>query len=88
MFESIDLAISMLDEREIKPGFVIKVERAEFNQHGEDYKKRKADMSNADKVKLLQNKADNKQKFGWEDEDQIDTGLKIVILKNLFSPEQ
>ncbi|EGR27521.1 RNA binding domain protein [Ichthyophthirius multifiliis] len=89
MIESIDLAITMLDQREIEPGYIIKVEKAQFNQHGEQYKKRLGEkQNNCDKVKKLQNQAEIKQQLGWEDEDQIDTGLKIVTIKNLFNPNQ
>ncbi|KAL4434883.1 hypothetical protein ABPG74_021222 [Tetrahymena malaccensis] len=89
MMESVEIAITMLDEREIEPGHVIRVERANFEQHGETYKKREGVIINKekglDKIQLAQMKAAQRQALGWEDEDQIDTGLKIVILKNVFT---
>jgi HIV Tat-specific factor 1 len=33
--ESVDIALEMLNESEIRPGFVVKVEKAEFNQKDE-----------------------------------------------------
>lgn len=36
----------MLSEREIKPGFVIKIERAQFNQKNEEYKVRESKKLN------------------------------------------
>jgi HIV Tat-specific factor 1 len=33
--ESVDSAFEMLNESEIRPGFVVKVEKAEFNQKDE-----------------------------------------------------
>ena len=43
MIESVQIAIDMLDEREIESGYVIKIEKANFNQHGNAYKKREID---------------------------------------------
>lgn len=38
--ESITIALEMLNEKEIKPGFPVKIERAHFNQKNEEYKPR------------------------------------------------
>lgn len=43
MVESVEIAISMLDEREIEPHHKIKIEHANFQQSGENYKKREAE---------------------------------------------
>lgn len=100
MVESIEIALSMLDEREIEDGYIVKIERANFNQNGDSYKKRETEASGApgdrssaasgaaggvDLVKQMQLRAEQKNKLGWEDEDQIDVGLKIVIIKNVFT---
>lgn len=45
MAESIEIAISMLDEREIEDGYIVKIEKANFNQHGDAYKKRETESS-------------------------------------------
>lgn len=55
MIESVDIAVSMLDEREIDPGYKVHIEPANFNQHGDAYKKREIDTQviaekNIDKV--------------------------------------
>ena len=35
--ESVDLAIDVLNEREFKPGYIVKIERAHFNQKKDEY---------------------------------------------------
>ena len=81
--ESVDLAIVMLNNSEIRPGFKIKVEKGKFEQKGE-YKKRETYI--IDDLQRFKNKTDIDRKLGWEDEDQ-QKGLKIVIFQNMFDSE-
>ena len=81
--ESVDLAIVMLNNSEIRPGFKIKIEKGKFEQKGE-YKKRETYI--IDDLQRFKNKTDIDRKLGWEDEDQ-QKGLKIVIFQNMFDSE-
>jgi hypothetical protein len=46
----------MLNEREIKPGFVVRIERAQFNQKNEQYKARESKrMNKVEKVLAKKN---------------------------------
>ena len=81
--ESVDLAIVMLNNSEIRPGFKIKVEKGQFEQKGE-YKKRESYL--IDDLQKFKNKTDINRKLGWEEEDQ-EKGLKIVIFQNMFDAE-
>ena len=81
--ESVDLAIVMLNNSEIRPGFKIKIEKGKFEQKGE-YKKRESYI--IDDLQRFKNKTDIDRKLGWEDEDQ-QKGLKIVIFQNMFDSE-
>lgn len=50
--ESIPLAFTLLDKREIRPGFHVQLEKAEFHQKG-DYKPRETvKIDNITKIKL------------------------------------
>ena len=79
--ESVDLAINLLNETEIKPGYIIKVERAFFKQKGEKYIKRES--YKLDNLSKFKNKTEINRKLGWAEEDQ-EKGLKIVIFENMF----
>lgn len=79
--ESVDLAINLLNETEIKPGYIIKVERAFFEQKGDKYIKRES--YKLDNLSKFKNKTDIDRKLGWAEEDQ-EKGLKIVIFQNMF----
>ena len=50
------MAIDMLNETEIKPGFKISVEQAEFQQKGGDYVPKK--KQKVDKLELMRIKAE------------------------------
>ncbi len=56
MLESVEMAIEMLDEGEIRPGCKITVKQAEFQQKGEDYVPKK--KLKVDKLELLRIKAE------------------------------
>lgn len=84
--ESVDLAREMLDQREIKPGFPITIERARFEQKGDYIPRKKIEV---DKVNLIKQKTDQEKLLSWnEGEDAEDKGLKIVILTNVFTLEE
>jgi len=53
--ESVDMALEWLNESHIRPGFPIKVEKANFEQKGAEYKPR--DVSKVDKIEKSRIKA-------------------------------
>jgi HIV Tat-specific factor 1 len=82
--ESVSISIDLLNDTEIRPGFKIKIEPAKFEQKGE-YKERNAlKLGEIERKKL---ESEKERLLGWEEEDQA-KGLKIIVLKNLFSPEE
>lgn len=82
--ESVVLALEILNEREIRPGFKISIEQAQFQQKGQ-YKER--DKKELDKIAKIKLETREKQLLGWDEDDEGD-GLKIVIIKNMFTPDQ
>eukprot|EP01051_Picozoa_sp_SAG22_P003829 SAG22_NODE_192_length_15668_cov_4.492389_3_plen_549_part_00 len=86
--ESTDLAISLADESEIKPGFKLTVQRAEFEQKGGDYVKRqKVQLTDEQKKRLELKKREEQSKLSWNEGIDDGRGLKIVVLKNVFHPD-
>ncbi len=81
--ESVSMAIDLFHETEIRPGFKINIERAKFEQKG-DYKKREAYRIN--ELQRFKMKTDVERMLGWNDDEDNEKGLKIVILKNMFHP--
>lgn len=75
----------MLNEREIKPGFQVRIQRAHFNQKNEQYKPR--DSKKVNKVNKIIAKKNEEKQLAWEENEGLE-GLKIVILKGLFTPDQ
>ena len=76
----------MLDQREIKPGFMISIEQARFEQKGDYIPRKKIEI---DKINLIKQKNDQAKMLSWnEGEDLDDKGLKIVILMNVFTLEE
>jgi len=82
--ESVDIALEMLNEREIKPRQKILLERANFEQKG-DYVPRK--LVKVDEVTKIKLKSDQERQFSWADEEAGE-GLKIVVIKNMFTLEE
>ena len=93
--ESVDLALQILDStvfrtidasgKFIKNGNIIKVQRAKFEQHGEEYK-RKTKVSD---VKRKVARTAKLQAVGWDEgENGFITGglkgLRIIVLKHAF----
>jgi HIV Tat-specific factor 1 len=81
--ESVELAIDLFNNYEIKPGCKIVVEKAKFEQKG-DYKAR--EMTKIDDIQRYKHKTDIDRMLGWDDDDL--KGLKIVVLKNMFNPDE
>lgn len=87
--ESVELAKELLDQREIKPGFKVYIEKAKFEQKGEVYIPRK--KIEVDKLNLIKQKTDQEKMLSWnegEEDLSVDRGLKIVILTNVFTLEE
>ena len=82
--ESVTMAVELLNETEIRPGFKIKVEKANFEQRG-DYKPR--ETYKLDNIHRFKNKTDMNRMLGWNEEDN-EKGLRIVVLKNMFEPKE
>jgi hypothetical protein len=94
--ESVDLALTLLDESQFRPSVkhtaadsVIRVQRAKFEQHGEEFDDKRARISNA-KRKVAKLAAI--QATDW-DEGEFNgrltggrKGLRIIVLKHLFDP--
>ena len=83
--ESVDVAIEMLHESNIRPDCIIKVQPAEFEMKGEEYRERKIQKLDVVDKKRIQ--AEKERRFAWTEEQANKGGLKIVILKHMFSPE-
>lgn len=78
--ESVQLAVDLLNDSEIRPGHKIKVEKAKFEQKG-DYQPREG--YKMDDLQRFKFKTEIDRKLGWNEEDD-EKGLKIIILKNMF----
>lgn len=81
--ESLEVALDLLHGAEIKPGFKVTIEPAKFEQKG-DYKQR--ERKEIDEVAKIRFKTKQENQFSWNEADEGE-GLRIVIIKNLFSPE-
>jgi HIV Tat-specific factor 1 len=93
--ESVDLALTLLDESQFRPSVthttdsVIRVQRAKFEQHGTEFDDKRARISN-DKRKVAKLAAI--QAMDW-DEGEFNgrltggrKGLRIIVLKHMFNP--
>ncbi|CAI2368039.1 unnamed protein product [Moneuplotes crassus] len=84
--ESVDTAIEMLHQSNIRHDAVITVERAHFEQKGEEYRERK--RQKIDEVEKKRIQAEKERRFAWNEEQASSIGLKIVILKHMFDPNE
>jgi len=82
--ESVEIALEMLDNREIQPGHKIKIERAKFTYKKDQPSNPKKKIDKLTKLKMQQ---EQKLHFGWEEDDQLE-GLKIIIMKFMFTQEE
>eukprot|EP00123_Amoebidium_parasiticum_P017043 comp23685_c1_seq1/m.40643 comp23685_c1_seq1/g.40643 ORF comp23685_c1_seq1/g.40643 comp23685_c1_seq1/m.40643 type:complete len:477 (-) comp23685_c1_seq1:261-1691(-) len=82
--ESVALALDLLDGAEMQPGHVVHLQRAKFQQKGEQYRPTK-------KPKKKQ-KSQQEKLLGWSDKVAGGAVSKkvaaIVILKNMFDPKE
>jgi hypothetical protein len=76
----------MLDESNLRTDCRISVQTAEFQQKGEEYRERK--RQKIDEVEKKRIQAEKERRFAWNSEQANSIGLKIVILKHLFDPEE
>jgi HIV Tat-specific factor 1 len=97
---SVELAIQLLDDTEIKPGYKIHVEEPNFqssntttssssNNNTNTTKRIKTDKEKIDKVVKVR-KMQERLALGWSDGigPTKETALCIVVLKNLFDPNE
>lgn len=82
--ESVEVAMDLLNGAEIKPGFKVTIEMAKFEQKG-DYKQR--ERKEIDEVAKIRFKTKQENQFSWNEADEGE-GLRIVVIKNLFKPEE
>ncbi len=80
--ESVENAIDVLNESEIKPGFKIKIDMAKFEQKGEYHPRQSYKIDHLEKY---HRKTKEQRELGWNEEED-EKGLKIIIIKNMFSP--
>eukprot|EP00826_Nyctotherus_ovalis_P018043 TRINITY_DN15367_c0_g1_i13.p3 TRINITY_DN15367_c0_g1~~TRINITY_DN15367_c0_g1_i13.p3 ORF type:complete len:133 (+),score=61.78 TRINITY_DN15367_c0_g1_i13:436-834(+) len=83
--ESVELALEHLNDSDIRPDFKIRVEKATFQQKGSEYQARK--KKKTDTLEIYRIKTEMERKFNWIEEGGEERGLKIVILKGMFTPE-
>lgn len=82
--ESVLISIDLLNKTEIRPGFKIRIEPAKFEQKG-NYKERSA--IKIDDIARKKLEADKERLLGWNEDDE-EKGLKIIVLKNMFNPQE
>jgi RNA recognition motif-containing protein len=82
--ESVSMAVDLFNQTEIRLGYRIGIESAKFEQKGESYKKREA--YKIDELQRYKMKTDVERMLGWNEDEDNEKGLKIVILKNMFEP--
>ena len=80
--ESIENAETLLQGAQIRPGFPISFELAEFKQKGEEYVPRQRKV--VDELTKVKFKANKEKQFGWGETVE---GLRKVVLLNMFGPE-
>ena len=84
--ESVQIALDMLNEGYIREKNQVSIERAKFDNKGEQSSEQKPDAAlqpdkkKIDKIQLMRMKQLEKKALGWEEDDQI-KGLTIVIIK-------
>lgn len=65
-YESVDMAVEWLNDNEIRPGYPLKIEKAQFQQKGDTYQKR--EIKKLDKVEKLRIKAEQERQHAWNDD--------------------
>eukprot|EP00752_Nemacystus_decipiens_P005959 g5381.t1 len=85
--ESVEMAINVLHEGQLRPGVTIEVTKAEFKQKGESFDNSKRLKVNDARVKVA--RAATEQALSWAENDDTGAtkgGLKIVVVENMFQP--
>ncbi|GLE03006.1 hypothetical protein PINS_up011885 [Pythium insidiosum] len=83
---SVELAVQLLDKSQIRPEWTIDVSPAVFEQKGAEYvKHKKPRLDSRARVKRLE----QEKALSWNEGDDGDrAGLRIVVIKHLFTPEE
>eukprot|EP00741_Cyanophora_paradoxa_P010417 tig00000037_g10073.t1 len=82
--ESVELALKILDQNDIRPGTPVSVQQAEFQQKGDVYLprvKKQDKKQTTTSTKILAKKL-----LAWDEDVDDGRGLRIVIMKQLFQP--
>ncbi|KAL4160479.1 hypothetical protein PRNP1_001047 [Phytophthora ramorum] len=83
---SVELAVQLLDKSQIRPEWPIDVSPAEFKQKGQDFvKRKKPKIDTRAKIKLFE----KAKALSWnEGEVSEPAGLRIVVIKHMFTPAE
>ncbi|CAN0408461.1 unnamed protein product [Pylaiella littoralis] len=85
--ESVEMAINVLHEGQLRPGVTIEVSKAVFEQKGQNFDESKRLKVNDARVKVARAAAE--QALSWAENDDTGAakgGLKIVVVENMFRP--
>ncbi|CBJ28191.1 conserved unknown protein [Ectocarpus siliculosus] len=85
--ESVEMAINVLHEGQLRPGVTIEVSKAVFQQKGQSFDNTKRLKVNDARVKVARAAAE--QALSWAENDDTGAtkgGLKIVVVENMFHP--
>ncbi|CAH0478605.1 unnamed protein product [Peronospora belbahrii] len=83
---SVELAVQLLDKSRIRPDWPIDVSPAEFQQKGAEFvKRKKKKIDTRAKIKMFE----KEKALSWnEGEINEPGGLRIVVIKHLFTPAE
>ncbi|CAI5743594.1 unnamed protein product [Peronospora destructor] len=83
---SVELAVQLLDKSQIRPEWPIDVCPAEFQQKGGDFvKRKKKKIDTRAKIKMFE----KEKALSWnEGEVNEPAGLRIVVIKHMFTPAE
>ncbi|KAG6620129.1 rna-binding protein [Phytophthora cinnamomi] len=83
---SVELAVQLLDKSQIRPDWPIDVSPAEFKQKGGDFvKRKKPKIDTRAKIKMFE----KEKALSWnEGEVSEPAGLRIVVIKHMFTPAE
>ncbi|KAI9923025.1 hypothetical protein PsorP6_001966 [Peronosclerospora sorghi] len=83
---SVELAVQLLDKSSIRPEWTIDVSPAEFKQKGEEFvKQKKQKVDPRAKIKLFE----KEKALSWNESDVDEpAGLRIVVIKHMFTPAE
>ncbi|CAH0492849.1 unnamed protein product [Peronospora farinosa] len=83
---SVELAVQLLDKSQIRPKWPIDVCPAEFQQKGEEFVKRKKNkIDTRAKIRMFE----KEKALSWnEGEVSEPAGLRIVVIKHMFTPAE